>query len=62
MTQPSVPIDEQPLVLAASADRQARVDEVSPRVAWVGLAWTLVRTDFKARYHGTLSGFAWALL
>ena len=27
-----------------------------------GLAWTLVRTDFKARYHGTLSGFAWALL
>jgi lipopolysaccharide transport system permease protein len=24
--------------------------------------WTLVRTDFKARYHGTLSGFAWALL
>jgi lipopolysaccharide transport system permease protein len=28
----------------------------------VGLAWTLVRTDFKARYHGTLSGFVWALL
>jgi lipopolysaccharide transport system permease protein len=27
-----------------------------------GLVWTLVRTDFKARYHGTLSGFAWALL
>lgn len=24
--------------------------------------WTLVRTDFKARYHGTLGGFAWALL
>jgi len=24
--------------------------------------WTLVRTDFKARYHGTLSGFVWALL
>ena len=24
--------------------------------------WTLVRTDFKARYHGTLSGFAWAML
>lgn len=31
-------------------------------VAWPGLVWTLVRTDFKARYHGTLSGFAWALL
>ena len=27
-----------------------------------GLVWTLVRTDFKARYHGTLSGFVWALL
>jgi lipopolysaccharide transport system permease protein len=29
---------------------------------WGGLVWTLVRTDFKARYHGTLGGFAWALL
>jgi lipopolysaccharide transport system permease protein len=27
-----------------------------------GLVWTLVRTDFKARYHGTLGGFMWALL
>jgi lipopolysaccharide transport system permease protein len=27
-----------------------------------GLIWTLVRTDFKTRYHGTLSGFVWALL
>jgi lipopolysaccharide transport system permease protein len=27
-----------------------------------GLVWTLARTDFKARYHGTLGGFAWALL
>jgi lipopolysaccharide transport system permease protein len=27
-----------------------------------GLIWTLVRTDFKTRYHGTLGGFAWALL
>lgn len=24
--------------------------------------WTLVRTDFKTRYHGTLGGFVWALL
>jgi len=31
-------------------------------VAWTGLVWTLIRTDFKARYHGTLSGFVWALL
>lgn len=30
--------------------------------AWAGLVWTLVRTDFKARYHGTISGFVWALL
>jgi lipopolysaccharide transport system permease protein len=30
--------------------------------AHAGLVWTLVRTDFKARYHGTLSGFVWALL
>jgi ABC-type polysaccharide/polyol phosphate export permease len=27
-----------------------------------GLIWTLVRTDFKIRYHGTLAGFLWALL
>jgi lipopolysaccharide transport system permease protein len=27
-----------------------------------GLIWTLVRTDFKTRYHGTLGGFVWALL
>jgi lipopolysaccharide transport system permease protein len=35
------------------------------RTRWAlatGLVWTLIRTDFKARYHGTLSGFAWALL
>ena len=27
-----------------------------------GLVWTLVRTDFKTRYHGTMGGFFWALL
>ncbi len=26
-----------------------------------GLVWTLVRTDFKTRYHGTWGGFVWAL-
>jgi lipopolysaccharide transport system permease protein len=26
-----------------------------------GLVWTLVRTDFKTRYHGTLGGYLWAL-
>src|SRR5262245_7669416 len=30
--------------------------------ARAGLVWTLVRTDFKARYHGTVGGFVWALL
>src|SRR5216684_1052391 len=28
----------------------------------LGLIWTLVRTDFKTRYHGTIQGFVWALL
>ena len=27
-----------------------------------GLVWTLIRTDFKVRYHGTVGGFVWALL
>src|SRR6186997_724746 len=27
-----------------------------------GLVWTLIRTDFKARYHGSVGGFVWALL
>lgn len=27
-----------------------------------GFLWTLVRTDFKVRYHGTAAGFLWALL
>lgn len=27
----------------------------------LGLVWTLVRTDFKTRYHGTVQGFLWAL-
>jgi lipopolysaccharide transport system permease protein len=29
---------------------------------WAGAIWTLVRTDFKVRYHGTVGGFLWALL
>lgn len=41
-----------------------RLTTIAPSrdVAWRGLVWTLVRTDFKARYHGTASGFVWALL
>jgi lipopolysaccharide transport system permease protein len=28
---------------------------------WRDFVWTLIRTDFKARYHGAASGFVWAL-
>jgi hypothetical protein len=27
-----------------------------------GVIWTLIRTDFKTRYHGTLGGYLWALV
>lgn len=37
-------------------------DAPTRRHHWGGLVWTLVRTDFKARYHGTVGGFVWALL
>jgi len=36
--------------------------QASGATARAGLVWTLIRTDFKARYHGTLGGFVWALL
>lgn len=29
---------------------------------YAGLIWTLVRTDFKTRYHGTVGGFLWAMV
>lgn len=32
------------------------------RGRFAGLVWTLIRTDFKTRYHGTAGGFVWALL
>jgi len=55
---------------SAIAAPQAAVRRASPSSAVApsggaairGLIWTLIRTDFKARYHGTLSGFVWALL
>ena len=37
-----------------------RVQQGQGRFA--GLVWTLIRTDFKTRYHGTVGGFVWALL
>ena len=44
---PSAPISR-------TAQRRRSVD-------FSGLVWTLVRTDFKTRYHGTIGGFLWAL-
>ncbi|HEV8254463.1 MAG TPA: ABC transporter permease [Vicinamibacteria bacterium] len=41
---------------------------VAPRVTRVrkrdllGAVWTIVRTDLKVRYHGSLGGFVWTLL
>lgn len=37
--------------------------DTHPRQAHMaGLIWTLIRTDFKVYYHGTIGGFVWALL
>jgi lipopolysaccharide transport system permease protein len=48
--------------LAADVVAPAAAANVSSRArVRAGLIWTLVRTDFKARYHGTLGGFVWAL-
>jgi lipopolysaccharide transport system permease protein len=38
------------------------VDRASTRRQVRDFVWTLIRTDFKARYHGELSGFVWAML
>src|SRR5438876_6270595 len=48
--------------MPAVVDPRATVAAPPPPVIRAGLIWTLVRTDFKARYHGTLGGFVWALL
>jgi homopolymeric O-antigen transport system permease protein len=44
------------------AELPARVRTAPSWVVGAGLVWTLIRTDFKARYHGTIGGFIWALL
>lgn len=46
--------------LPVEIDRPGAVP--AARASWAGLVWTLVRTDFKVRYHGTVGGFVWALL
>jgi len=45
--------------IVTGVGRTAWSDVVAQRA---GLVWTLVRTDFKVRYHGTVGGFIWALL
>jgi len=54
--------DASPRPLPIDDGHRDRTGEVQPTAAIAGLIWTLIRTDFKARYHGTLSGFVWALL
>jgi lipopolysaccharide transport system permease protein len=49
-----------PLPTEGGGRKHARAANANAAVG--GLIWTLIRTDFKARYHGTLSGFVWALL
>jgi lipopolysaccharide transport system permease protein len=39
----------------------ASVSQIHAGAHLPGLIWTLVRTDFKARYHGTCGGYLWAL-
>jgi lipopolysaccharide transport system permease protein len=39
-----------------------RPTEDVAHVDLLGLVWTIIRTDFKVRYHGTWMGFLWALL
>ena len=51
-----------PRPLPTEGERRHPAGAARANAAIGGLIWTLIRTDFKARYHGTLSGFVWALL
>jgi lipopolysaccharide transport system permease protein len=51
-----------PSPLPTEGERRRPAGAARANAAIGGLIWTLIRTDFKARYHGTLSGFIWALL
>src|SRR5687768_1908191 len=53
-----VPYSIKPSRMTAAAS--VRVGQRHAHLA--GLAWTLVRTDFRTRYHGSVGGFLWALL
>src|SRR2546427_656361 len=62
MTNASVETDLELTPAVAAEPSTAQPSRSSAVVARAGLVWTLVRTDFKARYHGSLGGFVWALL
>jgi ABC-type polysaccharide/polyol phosphate export permease len=62
MTNASVGTDLELAPPAVHADARAARSRTATALARAGLVWTLVRTDFKARYHGSLGGFVWALL
>jgi lipopolysaccharide transport system permease protein len=47
---------------ALALPRQSTLTPFDTLQTRLGLVWTLVRTDFKARYHGSINGFLWALL
>jgi lipopolysaccharide transport system permease protein len=53
-------VSERPLVPVPSAADSTK-NTRSSFAAW-SLGWTLIRTDFKSRYHGTVGGFLWAFL
>jgi lipopolysaccharide transport system permease protein len=46
----------------ATIGQSAQVFGVAHRRYLWAMIWTLIRTDFKVKYHGTLGGFVWALL
>jgi lipopolysaccharide transport system permease protein len=49
-------------VTVPNATPVALATAAAPRWRHGELLWTLVRTDFKSRYHGSAGGFLWALL
>src|SRR5207302_2883934 len=62
MTNVSAGIDRDLPPTLAEAAPLLSIGAAHAVAARAGLVWTLVRTDFKARYHGSLGGFVWALL
>jgi len=62
VNHPQLLFRDEAVVAESTPLASERARRVFAPPSWTGLAWTLVRADFKARYHGTVSGFVWALL